>query len=110
MSFKAFAAPPGYAIWHTLKPLNLLFFVALFEILVFRFAVQNSGSQVLILNTIMAEIGLVASVAGVACAGAKLSVILYKFGSTVASARKDVVSVGHDIALFVRYSNKWVPY
>lgn len=48
----------------------------------------------------MAEIGLIASVAGVAGAGAKLSMLLYEFASTVASARNDILSVGRDISLF----------
>jgi hypothetical protein len=48
----------------------------------------------------MAEIGLTASVVGVAGAGAKLSMILYGFASTVALARKEIDSVSRDISLF----------
>jgi hypothetical protein len=47
----------------------------------------------------MAEVSAIASIVGVAGAGAKLSLLLYKFASTVVSARSDVIAAGHDISL-----------
>jgi hypothetical protein len=47
----------------------------------------------------MAEISAIASIISVAGAGAKLSLLLYEFASTVASARTEVISVGRDISL-----------
>jgi hypothetical protein len=47
----------------------------------------------------MAEISAVASIIGVAGAGARLSLLLYEFASTVAPARGEIISVGHDISL-----------
>jgi hypothetical protein len=46
-----------------------------------------------------AEIPAIASIVGVARTGAKLSLLLYEFASTVASARAEVISVGRDISL-----------
>jgi hypothetical protein len=56
--------------------------------------------NVIIAVSNMAELSALASIAGVAGAGAKLSVLLYEFASTVASARLEVLSVGRDVALF----------
>ena len=47
----------------------------------------------------MVEIAAIASIVSVAGAGAKLSLFLYEFASTVASARGEVISVGRDISL-----------
>jgi hypothetical protein len=48
----------------------------------------------------MAEtIGLISGIAGIAAAGAKVSLSLYQFASTVESARTDIISVGQEISL-----------
>lgn len=48
----------------------------------------------------MAEIGVIASIVGVAGAGAKLSLVLFGFASTVGSARVEVERVGTEISQF----------
>jgi Ras association (RalGDS/AF-6) domain len=48
----------------------------------------------------MAEIGLIASIIGVATTGAKLSLILYQFADAVGSAARDVRIVASEISLF----------
>jgi hypothetical protein len=48
----------------------------------------------------MAEIGLAASIIGVASAGAKLSLALYQFAEIVGSAASEVRSVAGDISIF----------
>ncbi|KIM94409.1 hypothetical protein OIDMADRAFT_60736 [Oidiodendron maius Zn] len=48
----------------------------------------------------MAEIGAIASIIGVAGAGAKLSIVLFEFASTVGSAGLEVRQIGIDISLF----------
>ncbi|KAH6666899.1 hypothetical protein B0J14DRAFT_704958 [Halenospora varia] len=48
----------------------------------------------------MAEIPALASIVGVASAGAKLSLLLYDFAASVASAKGDILAVGRDVALF----------
>ncbi|SRR6266480_200209 len=48
----------------------------------------------------MAEIGLVASVTGVAAFGAKISVSLFEFASLVGFAKDEVMSVGQEVSLF----------
>jgi hypothetical protein len=49
---------------------------------------------------LMAEIGAIASIVGVAGAGAKLSLVLFEFASTVGSARVEVERVGTEISQF----------
>ena len=51
-------------------------------------------------KTSMAEIGAIASIIGVAGAGAKLSIVLFEFASTVGSAGLEVRQIGIDISLF----------
>jgi hypothetical protein len=48
----------------------------------------------------MAEIGAIASIIGVVGAGAKLSIILFEFASTVGSAGAEVKRIGIEISLF----------
>jgi hypothetical protein len=48
----------------------------------------------------MAEIGAIASITGVAGVGAKLSILLFEFASTVGSAGTDVKRIGIEIYLF----------
>lgn len=48
----------------------------------------------------MAEIGLVASITGVAAFGAKISVSLFEFASLVGFAKDEVMSVGQEVSLF----------
>jgi Ras association (RalGDS/AF-6) domain len=48
----------------------------------------------------MAEIGLIASIVGVAATGAKLSLLLYQFADAVGSAARDVRVVATEISLF----------
>jgi hypothetical protein len=47
----------------------------------------------------MAEIGLIASVVGVACAGIKLSTTLYTFSETVATAADSIKAIAKDVSL-----------
>jgi len=48
----------------------------------------------------MAELGALASIVGIAAAGAQISMTLYKLGSTVGSAKRDVNKVAASIATF----------
>jgi hypothetical protein len=48
----------------------------------------------------MAEIGAIASIIGVAGAGAKLSIVLFDFASTVGSAGLEIRQIGTEISLF----------
>jgi len=48
----------------------------------------------------MAEIGAIASIIGVAGAGAKLSIMLFEFASSVGSAGAEVKRIGIEISLF----------
>jgi hypothetical protein len=48
----------------------------------------------------MVEIGAIASIVGVAGAGAKLSLVLFQFASIVGSARMEVERVGTEISQF----------
>ena len=48
----------------------------------------------------MAELGAIASIVGIAGAGAKLSISLYQFAETVGSARNEVRTIGTEISLF----------
>jgi hypothetical protein len=48
----------------------------------------------------MAEVGAVASIVGIAIAGAKISMILYELGSTAKSAKSEVNKVAVSIATF----------
>jgi hypothetical protein len=48
----------------------------------------------------MAEIGAIASIIGVAGAGAKLSIMLFEFASSVGSAGAEVKRIGIEIKLF----------
>jgi len=48
----------------------------------------------------MAEIGAIASIVGVAGAGAQLSLVLFEFASIVGSARVEVERVGMEISQF----------
>ena len=48
----------------------------------------------------MAEIGIIASIAGIAAAGTKLSVALFDFGSTIGSAGHEIAQVASEILLF----------
>ncbi|KAI9806623.1 MAG: hypothetical protein M1825_006080 [Sarcosagium campestre] len=47
----------------------------------------------------MAEIGLIASVIGIAGAGAKLSVTLYTFAETASSAERSIRGIANDVSL-----------
>ena len=47
----------------------------------------------------MAEIGLIASVVGIAGAGLKLSITLYTFSETVATATSDIKNIARDVSL-----------
>jgi hypothetical protein len=47
-----------------------------------------------------AEIGAIASIIGVAGAGAKLSIMLFEFASSVGSAGTEVKRIGIEISLF----------
>jgi hypothetical protein len=47
----------------------------------------------------MAEIGLIASVIGVAGAGLKLSITLYTFSETVATAADSIKAIAKDVSL-----------
>jgi hypothetical protein len=49
----------------------------------------------------MAEIGLIASVVGVACVGVKLSTTLYTFSETVATATDSTKSIAKDVSLTI---------
>ncbi|KAH7386557.1 hypothetical protein BKA64DRAFT_711776 [Cadophora sp. MPI-SDFR-AT-0126] len=48
----------------------------------------------------MAELGAIASIVGIAAAGAKLSMVLFEFGSTVGSARTEVNQIATEISQF----------
>jgi len=48
----------------------------------------------------MEAIGAIASIVGVAGAGAKLSIVLFEFASTVSSAGQEVRQIGIEISLF----------
>lgn len=48
----------------------------------------------------MEAIGAIASIIGVAGAGAKLSIVLFEFASTVGSAGQEVKQIGIEISLF----------
>lgn len=48
----------------------------------------------------MAELGAVASLIGIIGAGAKLSLLLFDFGSSIGSAGSQVRSIGTEISLF----------
>jgi hypothetical protein len=48
----------------------------------------------------MEAIGAIASIVGVAGAGAKLSIVLFEFASTVGSAGQEVKQIGIEISLF----------
>jgi hypothetical protein len=48
----------------------------------------------------MAELGAIASIVGIAAAGAKISMTLYELGSTVRSAKRDINKVAVSIATF----------
>ena len=48
----------------------------------------------------MAELGAIASIIGVAGAGAKLSIVLFEFASTVGAAGLEVKRIGIEISLF----------
>jgi len=48
----------------------------------------------------MEAIGAIASIVGVAGAGAKLSIVLFEFASTVSSAGQEVKQIGIEISLF----------
>lgn len=48
----------------------------------------------------MAEIGVIASIAGIVAAGTKLSVALFDFGSTIGSAGYEIRRIGSEISLF----------
>jgi hypothetical protein len=48
----------------------------------------------------MEAIGAIASIIGVAGAGAKLSIVLFEFASTVGSAGHEVKQIGIEISLF----------
>lgn len=50
------------------------------------------------INNKMAELGAIASIVGIAAAGAKISMTLYELGSTVVSAKRDVNKVAVSIA------------
>lgn len=49
----------------------------------------------------MAEIGLIASVVGVACVGVKLSTTLYTFSETVATAADSTKAIAKDVSLTI---------
>ncbi|KAH8767819.1 hypothetical protein BGZ57DRAFT_899341 [Hyaloscypha finlandica] len=48
----------------------------------------------------MAELGAIASIVGIAAAGAQLSMALFEFGSTVGSARSEVNQIATEISQF----------
>jgi hypothetical protein len=48
----------------------------------------------------MAELGAIASIVGIAAAGAELSMVLFEFGSTVGSARTEVNQIATEISQF----------
>jgi hypothetical protein len=48
----------------------------------------------------MEAIGAIASIIGVAGAGAKLSIVLFEFASTVGSAGQEIKQIGIEISLF----------
>jgi hypothetical protein len=53
-----------------------------------------------LLLSIMEAIGAIASIVGVAGAGAKLSIVLFEFASTLGSAGREVRQIGIEISLF----------
>jgi hypothetical protein len=48
----------------------------------------------------MAEIGTIASVIGIAGTGAKLSIALFNFASTIGSAAIEITAIGIEISQF----------
>jgi hypothetical protein len=48
----------------------------------------------------MAEIGAIASVIGIASAGAKLSIALFDFASTLGSAATEITAIGTEVSQF----------
>jgi hypothetical protein len=48
----------------------------------------------------MAELGALASVIGIAGAGAKLSIAIFEFASTIGSAAPEITSIGTEISQF----------
>jgi hypothetical protein len=48
----------------------------------------------------MAELAAIGTVGSIAASGAKLAVLLYSFSTTVAGAKKEVVSVAESISVF----------
>ncbi|CZR66657.1 uncharacterized protein PAC_16558 [Phialocephala subalpina] len=60
---------------------------------------QNTIQSLLSPNS-MEAIGAIASIIGVAGAGAKLSIVLFEFASTVGSAGQEVKRIGVEISLF----------
>src|SRR5450432_2476925 len=48
----------------------------------------------------MAEIGAIATVIGIAAAGAKLSIALFDFASTLGSASTEITAIGTEISQF----------
>jgi len=50
----------------------------------------------------MAEVGIVASIIGIAGAGAKLSLELYEFGATVSTARHETNSIARSVSHYSR--------
>jgi hypothetical protein len=48
----------------------------------------------------MADLAAIGTVGSIAASGAKLAVLLYKFSTTVAGAKKEVASVTESISVF----------
>jgi hypothetical protein len=51
-------------------------------------------------TSIMAELAAIGTVGSIAASGAKLAVLLYNFSTTIAGAKKEVVSVAESISVF----------